>query len=270
MPLELRESGRDVQPPQTPHQHVRTLGLGGFSTVHLLRRASDGKFLAVKILKSEFCINPNIVTRFRSDYEVSRDLDHPNIVRVWDWSTEAYGRPAVTMEYIAGHTLSGMTGALAPNMVHRIATQVILALKHAADRGIAHGDLKPSNIMWIVGAPAPIRILDFGRYTSERQARPMTPAYAAPELRCNQSHQGLGSDLYSLGVTLYELSTGTLPFRSHDPSALLEMHECLPPPRLNYYMEDVPGWLENLVLRLLSKNAADRLHIADALLQGKL
>jgi ABC-type oligopeptide transport system substrate-binding subunit len=234
------------------------IGQGGVGTVwrgfdSLLERP-----VAIKVLKSEG-FGTEGRARLLAEARAIAKLDHPNIISVFD-AGEADGSPYIVMELVEGHNLHDRPPGEVREVV-RIAGQICAALEHAHAQGIVHRDLKPENI--VIGQDGIARLMDFGiarsmasRVTQEGHIVG-TVFYLAPELALGQEFDGR-ADLYSLGVMLYELTTGELPFTHDDPVAVISQHlHAVPvPPRAKN--EDIPPALNKLILALLSKDPAAR------------
>jgi len=239
------------------------LGQGGFAWVFSARR-TDGKSFAIKILKPRYSSDPAFVARFREESDVAASLRHPNIVRIEDIESAP---PTVffAMERYPDNLASRSERGppLAEEWVVRVATGVAQALAYAHGRGIIHRDIKPHNILLAAGdVPA---IADFGLaraivgYVAASGAWMTigTPHYLSPEQAQGRPVDGR-SDLYSLGITLYQAVTGQLPFRSRDWFDLARMHvEARPePPRR--LRPDLSRRFERIILRCLAKHPDDR------------
>jgi DNA-binding SARP family transcriptional activator len=264
--------------PQTGALHDRyrldaELGRGGMGTVHRAHDTVLGRDVAIKVL-DRAGLGTEGRARLLQEAQIVAQLNHPHIVTIYDVG-ETDGTPFIVMEFVAGTTLQ--EGC--PEKVKDILTitrQVCAALEHAHAHGIVHRDLKPENVM-IASDPhqatgGTAKLMDFGlarsvasRLTSEGTITG-TVFYLAPELALGQEFDGR-ADLYALGVILYELTTGRLPFVADDPVAVISQHLHAPvvPPRARN--DQVPSALDNLILRLLSKDPADRPASAAEVLQ---
>ena len=216
---------------------LRRLGAGGLAEVFAARDRTTGLEVAVKVLHAHLAEEAEVAERFRRELSVTRGLDHPGIVRVYDLH-EANGRPFFTMELLHGETLAErlQRGRVPPDEARRIAREVCAALEVAHRKGVVHRDLKPGNL-FLCDSGA-VKIVDFGlarvagwaRLTAQSTVMG-TPGYLAPELL-----SGAGADpradLYALGATLYELLTGKRAFDGADPYQVLRrQREGAPSPR---------------------------------------
>jgi serine/threonine protein kinase/tetratricopeptide (TPR) repeat protein len=237
------------------------LGRGGMGTVFAGHDNVLDRDIAIKVLDmdSESCLDAANCARLLEEARTAAKLNHPNIVSVFD-AGEDKDSSFIIMELMDGHSLH----TVPPNSIDEtidIAKQICLALGHAHENGIIHRDLKPENV--IITPEGTAKLTDFGlaqsiatRLTSEGMIVG-TVFYMAPELAMGQDYDGR-VDLYSLGVMLYELTTGKLPYTAEDPLAIISQHLHAPvvPPRT--YQMDLPKTLEALILRLLEKDPNDR------------
>jgi tetratricopeptide (TPR) repeat protein/predicted Ser/Thr protein kinase len=233
-------------------------GQGGMGIVYRGHDIALDRHIAIKLL-SKTGLGTQGRSRLISEAQMVAKLNHPNIVTVYDVG-ETSGAPFIVMEFVEGQTLHERRPAKIADIV-AITRQVCAALEHAHESGIVHRDLKPENVF--ITPEGTVKLMDFGlarsvasRFTSEGVVMG-TVFYLAPE-------QALGegidqrTDLYSLGVMLYELTTGQLPFFDDDPVAVISQHLHAPvvPPRAKN--PETPPALNNLIVRLLSKNPAER------------
>jgi class 3 adenylate cyclase/tetratricopeptide (TPR) repeat protein len=238
------------------------LGRGGMGVVYRAHDTLLDRAVAVKVLS-----DPSLGTEGRArllrEARAAAKLDHPNIVAVYD-AGEADGTPFIVMQLVTGASLHDC-GPLSVPQIIAIARQLCEALDHAHSQGIVHRDLKPENIS-IVGSGERLiaKLMDFGlahsrdasRLTQE-DAMVGTVFYLAPEQALGKEVDGR-ADLYALGVILYELTTGRLPFTGDDPLLIISQHLHAPvvPPRT--HNPEIPPELEALILRLLGKRPDDR------------
>lgn len=256
---------------------VSELGRGGMAVVYKARQPRLDRYVAIKLLLPRGPEDPTLIQRFNQEARLIAGLRHPNIVAVHDFG-EVGGVAYLVMEYVEGETLVESLGeAMEPRRALRIAAEVARALHHAHGQGIVHRDVKPSNILlaredWAL-------LSDFG--IAKALQNPMqltqtgttigTPEYMSPE-QCRGAEVDARSDIYSLGVVLYEMLTGRPPFTADTPLSVMLMHvnEPLPPPR--EVNAEVPEALETICLRALAKDPGGRFaaagEFADALEQA--
>ncbi|HMR94799.1 MAG TPA: Stk1 family PASTA domain-containing Ser/Thr kinase [Microthrixaceae bacterium] len=249
------------------------LARGGMAQVYLARDRSLDRPVAVKELVPEFATDPSFVERFRREAQAAANLSHPNIVGVYDWGTQD-GTYFIVMEYVDGPSLSQVIrrdGPLHPRRAAELAGEVAAALGFAHSRGVVHRDVKPGNVL--LTATGQSKVTDFGiaRALSSpdddlTQAGSVmgTATYFSPE-----QAQGLPvdprSDLYSLGVVLYEMVTGRPPFSGDTPLAIAYKHVQDQPAPPSTIVPEVPRGLEAIIMKLLQKRPDDRYPSAEAL-----
>jgi tetratricopeptide (TPR) repeat protein len=234
------------------------LGSGGMGVVYRAHDPVLERDVALKLL-SKTKLGTEGRSRLLREAQLVAKLNHPNIVTVYDYG-EVDGSPFIVMELVEGTTLHEQQPESLEDIL-RIFNQVCAALEHAHASDIVHRDLKPENV--IVEVDGTAKLTDFGlarslasRVTSEGKVVG-TVFYLAPELALGQDFDGR-ADLYSLGVMLYELTVGTLPFLDDDPIAVISQHLHAPivPPRAK--KPEIPPCLDNLIVQLLSKDPEDR------------
>ncbi len=248
------------------------LGRGGMGVVYRAHDTVLDRDVAVKVL-SAGGLGTEGRGRLLREAQAAAGLNHPNIVSVYDaGEARVPGRaddeglmPFVVMELVGGPALHDRRPDTLEETV-AVARQVCAALEHAHDRGIVHRDLKPENILLALdasGAVTTAKLSDFGlarsiaTRLSVEGAVVGTVFYLAPELALGQEYDGR-ADLYALGVTLYELATGRLPFMADDPVAVISQHLHAPPVPPRARDEDIPPALDALILLLLSKDPQER------------
>jgi hypothetical protein len=253
-----------------------TLGCGGMGEVYLARDEFLGRNVALKILKEQYASSEEFRKRFRREAENAGSLSHPNVVMIYDSGEDVLdGTPYIAMEYVEGGTLAeriAREGPLDPFEAAEIARQVALALAESHRCGMVHRDVKPHNI-FLSGKPidtaGAVKVGDFGiARAAEATAITETSSilgsvrYLSPEQAMGEP-VGPQSDLYSLGVVLYEMLTGRVLFNADGPLAVAMKHVSEAPPSLREANPDVPEDLEAITLTLLSKDPSYR--YADAL-----
>ena len=247
---------------------LNRLGSGGMADVYCAEDTQLGRKVAVKLLYRRFAEDEEFVERFRREASSAAGLQHPNIVGVFDrgeWDGTYY----IAMEYLKGHTLKQLVrehGAMPPDLAVDITIQVLRAAKFAHKRGIVHRDIKPHNV--ILDEEGRAKVTDFGiaragaSDMTETGSIMGTAQYLSPEQAQGQPVSPR-SDLYSIGVMLYELLTGQVPFDAESPVTIALKHvseDPVPPSQLN---PAVPPALDAVVLRALEKEPANRFADAD-------
>ncbi|MEK8030608.1 protein kinase [Ideonella sp. DXS29W] len=274
----LDEPPPPLPPDAGPYRAIRLLGEGGMGRVWLAERTDgllQGRPVALKLPHAPWR-HPQLAERMAHEREILAVLDHPNIARIYDAGVTAEGQPFLALEYVEGERLDHHVLRLGLDTRQRIALflQVTAAVAHAHARLVVHRDLKPGNIL--VTPQGQVRLLDFGiakllaadpahaELTAPAQ-RAMTPQYAAPEQILGQPI-GTAADIYSLGVVLYELLTGVLPYqpRRASAAALEDTIVSTAPARPSQRAMDVPtrralqGDLDTVLLKALKKDPAER------------
>ena len=246
-----------------PYHVERLLGRGGFASTYLARHSSTGARVALKVLHPYRIDDPEFRRRFRQEAQLGAMLDHPNLVRLLDPGPDT-GTPWLAMEYVAGERLDQLLKARGPLPLPELlgfAGAMAAGLAYAHGRGIVHRDLKPGNVMF---DGERLKIMDFGisrvmdsETLTTTYAFLGTPLYAAPEAQL-KTHVGPASDLYSLGVMLFEMLAGRPPFSGETPFEILDQHRGSPLPDLASLRPDAPAVLVDLVERLCRKDPAQR------------
>lgn len=246
------------------YQIEQLLGEGGMARVYLGRDLRLNRPVAIKIPHPHLMTDPDFMARFRHEAHAAAMVSHPNLVDVYDVGQDG-DRHYIVMEYVAGTTLKQLINREAPFAIPRavrIAEQIARGL-HAAHRaGLIHRDIKPQNI--IVTDDGQVRITDFG-VAKSRLSTAMTETgvtlgtvdYIAPEQAQGRAATPQ-SDIYALGVVLYEMLTGRLPFTGDNPVAVAMKHISEPPPPPRRYNPQIPASLEAIILRALAKDPAQR------------
>ncbi|WP_243091005.1 protein kinase domain-containing protein [Thermus neutrinimicus] len=264
------------------YEILEKVGVGGMATVYKAKDRKTGRLVALKVPQERFVGDPRFVRRFHREAEVLAKMDHPNIVKVYDHG-QVDGVHYIAMEYLEGEGLDKLIEErrLSLKQAAAILARVADALKHIHAQGIVHRDIKPGNIMVLKGAlkedgvdPRGVRLMDFGIAAGKvltrltiTGARIGTPVYMSPEQAKGQKldHR---SDIYSLGIVLYEALTGQPPFTGGYETVIHQQifQVPTPPKQLN---PQVPQVLSDLVLRMLEKDPAKRPSLEEVI-QGLL
>ena len=265
-----RSGARPVQRGSQPGRYeiLGELGRGGMGIVHRARDTVLDRIVAFKVLPDALKENPQALRNFLREAKSAAQLNHPNIVTVYD-AGEQDGRYYIAMEYVDGTTLKEILRRkkrIAPNGVLHVLAQICEALAYAHEKKIVHRDVKTANTMWTRDRKA--KIMDFGLAKVVEEVRNHTtlvsgtPYYMSPEqtLGRNVDHR---TDLYSLGVTLFELATGQLPFREGN---VPYHHVHTPPPDPRSLAPDLPDPLVQIILRCLQKDPDARYQSAREIL----
>ena len=252
------------------YEIVNKIGTGGMSDVYKAKDHTLGRFVAIKVLKPEFSEDVNFVTKFRTEAQSAAGLEHPNIVNIYDVGSEN-GMHYIVMEYVEGITLKTYIekkGQLTFKEVVSIAIQVGRGIEAAHNKGIIHRDSKPQNI--IISTEGKVKVTDFGiarAATSNTISSDVMGSvhYASPEQARNGFVDGK-SDIYSLGIVMYEMVTGRVPFDGDTTVAVAIQHlqeEIVPP---SAYAPNLPISMEKIILKCTQKNPDRRYESMTALL----
>ncbi|MDD5947718.1 MAG: Stk1 family PASTA domain-containing Ser/Thr kinase [Oscillospiraceae bacterium] len=246
------------------YEIVERIGEGGMADVYRANDVVDGKPVAVKILKKEFAENEEFLRRFRNESKATALLNHPNIVKIYDVGFSDRIQ-FIVMEYIDGITLNEyieQSDVLDWRDAVHFVTQILRALQHAHSKGIVHRDIKPQNIMML--RDGTIKVMDFGIAKFAREEGKTgtdkaigTVHYISPE-QARGAATDAKSDLYSVGVMLYEMLTGKKPFDHENPVSVAVMHMQADPKRPRSIRADIAPGLEEIILKAMQKDPADR------------
>lgn len=269
---------------------LKKIGAGGMGAVYRARQEGMDRDVAVKVLLGDLTENDTVLRRFTLEALAVSRLKHPNTIQIFDYGTTPQGNPYIAMEMLEGSTLHDVLRKERPLPIRRalkIMSQVAASLGEAHGKGIVHRDLKPENIFLIdvSGNPDFVKVLDFGvaKMADSKDEKGTltqagsifgTPRYMSPE-QCSAQPVDHRSDIYALGVILFEMVTGIPPFVSDQPLTLLLSHvNELPPQPSSVELlgkdgvplrQVIPAEVEDLILTLLEKNPADRIQTSEDL-----
>jgi eukaryotic-like serine/threonine-protein kinase len=246
----------------------RKLGAGGMADVYLAEDQELGRRVAIKILNDRHANDDQFIERFRREAKNAAALNHPSIVSIYDRG-EAEDTYYIAMEFLDGRTLKELIvsrGAAPINVAIEYARQILSALRFAHRHGIVHRDIKPHNVL--VDSEGRVKVTDFGiaragtSQMTETGSIVGTAQYLSPE-QARGGEIDPRSDLYSLGVVLYELLTGKTPFDGETPVEIAMKHLSNPPQPPSKLRSDIPPELDQVVMRALAKNPDDRYQNAE-------
>jgi len=253
------------------YEITQLLGEGGMSYVYKATDKQLQRTVAIKTLKPNYVEQEKFVERFKREAQTAANLNHPNIVQIFDWGIG--DEPFFVMEYIEGNTLTSIIAnkkIVSMNDILFIGAQVASGLQAAHSQGLVHRDIKPGNIM--ITPQGKVKVTDFGIVSLQNEESDITKtgsilgtaSYISPE-QAQGKPVSKESDLYSLGTVLYELITGRPPFEGDTPIATATKHITDKPEKLSTFRGNIPKGVENAVLKLLHKYPKDRFKNAEDL-----
>ncbi len=260
------------------YEIVQRIGSGGMGAVYRARQASVARHVALKVLRPDLISNDHIRQRFHREAEIIGRLSHPNTIRLYEFCTTEDGLAVMVMELLDGQPLSERLKSQGPMDLSEgltVGSEVARSLAEAHHLGLVHRDLKPANIFLHRAAGQQItKVLDFGiaRLMDEEATRLTvtdqvfgTPRYMSPEQGLSTANVDARSDLYSLGLILYECVVGQPPFVAQTSFQYLSAHSAQPPPKLRESLPTAPEALEQLIDACLRKKPDDRPQTAAAI-----
>lgn len=258
-----------------PYRIMEQLGQGGMATVFKAYHASLDRYVAIKVLHQAFMEDPNFLARFQREARLVAKLEHPNIVPIYDYA-EYEGQPYLVMKFIEGETLKArlQQGPLSPAEVSRMVELVGSALTYAHKQGILHRDIKPSNV--ILANDGQVYLADFGLARIAQSGESTlttdmvlgTPQYISPEQAMAKKDLDEGTDIYSFGVMIYEMTVGRVPFSGDTPFSVIHDHIYSPLPLPSSVNPNISPDLERFLMKALSKERADRFKDVPAMVKA--
>ncbi len=247
------------------YQIAEKIGSGGMATVFKAYQPKLDRYVAIKVMHQNIAQDPNFLARFEREARIVAKLDHPHIVPIYDFD-EIEGQPYLVMKYVDGRTLKHILreGPLQPDQTLKIVREIGDALQYAHERGILHRDIKPSNIL--IDARGHAYLTDFGLARIVQQGESTmsvdvmlgTPHYISPEQARGETDIDARTDVYSLGIVMYELITGRVPFFGDTSYAIIHSQINNPPPLPREINPDIPEEVEAVLLRALAKDRHER------------
>ncbi len=251
------------------YEILAELGRGGMGVVYKARDRETGAVVALKVLHPAVAERPDLIERFKAELLLARKITHKNVCRVYDLNR--FGNvAAISMEYIEGESLRSLLKRVEGLSAHhalKLLGQIIAGLNEAHTQGVVHRDLKPENIL--IAQNGTVKVMDFGIARSVEAGVSMsggltgTPAYMSPEQALGKTADAR-SDIYSLGLVMYEMFTGRAPFQADTPVALAmkQVQETPPPPRQE---PDLPERVDRAIGKCLEKSPARRFQSVEEL-----
>ncbi len=255
------------------YELLELIGVGGMADIYKAKDVTEDRVVAVKILKNEFAASEDFLRRFRNESKAIALLSHPNIVKIYDVGfTEKI--QYIVMEYIDGITLTEYIerqGVLKWRDAIHFITQILRALQHAHDRGIVHRDVKSQNVMLL--SDGQIKVMDFGIARFNRETDKTISEKAIGSVHYISPEQARGevtdekSDIYSVGVMLYEMLTGEKPFDGENPVSIALKHMQTDAKRITEINNSIPEGLEEITIKAMQKEPSKRYQTAGEMIK---
>ena len=255
------------------YELLELIGVGGMADIYKAKDVTEDRTVAVKILKNEFAASEDFLRRFRNESKAIALLSHPNIVKIFDVGfTDKI--QYIVMEYIDGITLTeyiARQGVLKWRDAVHFTTQVLRALQHAHDRGIVHRDVKSQNVMLL--SDGTIKVMDFGIARFNRETDKTMSEKAIGSVHYISPEQARGemtdekSDIYSVGVMLYEMLTGEKPFDGENPVSIAIKHMQMTPKKITEINSSIPEGLEEITIKAMHKEPSKRYQTAGEMIK---
>jgi len=272
-PPEIKVGMEDMLTGQTlgPYRFTEKLGRGGMATVYKAFESGLDRYVAVKVMRQYLTSDPEFKTRFQREAKAIARLDHPNIMPVYGYGEEQ-GLNYIATRYVDGGTLKEIMGQPLPlEQTVKIISGVARALGYAHQRGVVHRDVKPANVL-LASGDWPL-LADFGlarmmesvTHVTQTGVGMGTPTYMSPEQGEGKEIDGR-SDIYSLGIMLYEMLTGEAPFQADTPVGVVVQHITAPLPLPRKVNPEIPEAMERVILKAVAKNPEDRYQTTDELI----
>ena len=254
------------------YQIEKNLGNGGMAVVYRARDLTLERVVALKVLREDYSSDPAFRERFRQEATAAANLAHPNIVTVHDFGIDQ-GHLFIVMEYVPGtdlNTILQKRGRYTIEEALPLIRQACAGIGYAHRAGLVHCDIKPHN--FLITPDNRLKVTDFGIARALASINPEektkivwgSPQYFSPEQAAGNAPSP-ASDVYSLGVVMYYMLTGRLPFTAATIPELVEMHRSAPPPPPHLFNPSIPSTLEDIILKVLSKEPSARYRTADQL-----
>ncbi|HVU12412.1 MAG TPA: serine/threonine-protein kinase, partial [Phototrophicaceae bacterium] len=257
------------------YEIIELIGHGGMATVYRAQQVSMNRIVAVKVLPRQFLNDETYMQRFNREVKIVAQLEHRNIVPVHDYG-EAEGQPFIVMRCMTGGSVDDLLryGALKLDQIVRILDQIAPALDYAHGKGVLHRDLKPSNVLMDDDGGAYLTDFGIARLMADENTAQITtqgvvgtPSYMSPEQAQGQPLDQR-SDIYSLGVMLFEMATGQRPFESDTPYSIAVLQVTAKPPNPRSLNPELPAAVEDVILKTMNKKREGRYDSAGKLAEA--